>query len=56
MGQRADVSRDPGSSYRGFTDMFRRYLKCIDRFYNNYVSCFITGGSMCKVPMVYCMP
>jgi len=22
-----------------------RYLKCIDRFYNNYVSCFITGGS-----------
>jgi len=25
--------------------MFGRYLKCIDRFYNNYVSCFITGGS-----------
>jgi hypothetical protein len=22
-----------------------RYLKCIDRFYNNYVSCFMTGGS-----------
>lgn len=22
-----------------------RYLKCIDRFYNNFVSCFITGGS-----------
>lgn len=22
-----------------------RYLKCIDRFYNNYVSCFLTGGS-----------
>ena len=22
-----------------------RYLKCIDRFYNNYVSCFITAGS-----------
>ncbi len=25
-----------------------RYLKCIDRFYNNYVSCFMTGGSMSK--------
>ena len=23
-----------------------RYLKVIDRFYNNYVSCFLTGGSM----------
>jgi hypothetical protein len=23
----------------------QRYLKCIDRFYNNYVSCFMTGGS-----------
>jgi len=23
-----------------------RYLKCIDRFYNNYVSCFITGGNV----------
>lgn len=22
------------------------YLKCIDRFYNNYVSCFITGGNI----------
>lgn len=22
-----------------------RYLKCIDRFYQNYVSCWITGGS-----------
>jgi hypothetical protein len=22
-----------------------RYLKCIDRFYNNYVSCWMTGGS-----------
>jgi len=27
------------------TIFFTRYLKCIDRFYNNYVSCFITGGS-----------
>jgi hypothetical protein len=25
--------------------LLSRYLKCIDRFYNNYVSCFITGGS-----------
>ncbi|KAI1006029.1 hypothetical protein K3495_g2190 [Podosphaera aphanis] len=22
------------------------YLKCIDRFYNNHVSCFITGGNV----------
>ncbi|KAI0542343.1 Sedlin [Xylaria digitata] len=22
------------------------YLKCIDRFYNNYVSCFLTGGNV----------
>lgn len=26
-----------------------RYLKCIDRFYNNYVSCFMTGGS--RIPL-----
>jgi hypothetical protein len=24
------------------------YLKCIDRFYNNFVSCFLTGGSECS--------
>ncbi|RWA09152.1 hypothetical protein EKO27_g5944 [Xylaria grammica] len=22
------------------------YLKCVDRFYNNYVSCFLTGGNV----------
>ncbi|CAD6505411.1 BgTH12-00902 [Blumeria graminis f. sp. triticale] len=22
------------------------YLKCVDRFYNNHVSCFITGGNV----------
>ncbi|KAI0879603.1 Sedlin [Hypoxylon argillaceum] len=22
------------------------YLKCIDRFFNNYVSCFLTGGNV----------
>ncbi|GAP89665.1 putative trafficking protein particle complex subunit 2 [Rosellinia necatrix] len=22
------------------------YLKCIDRFFNNYVSCFVTGGNV----------
>jgi len=22
------------------------YLKCVDRFYNNYVSCFMTGGNV----------
>lgn len=24
----------------------RRYLKLIDRFYNSYVSCWITGGNI----------
>ena len=28
------------------TNSLLRYLKCIDRFYNNFVSCFITPGSM----------
>jgi trafficking protein particle complex subunit 2 len=23
-----------------------RYLKCVDKFFNNYVSCFITGGNI----------
>lgn len=31
---------------RPVTNMPLRYLKCIDRFYNNFVSCFITPGSM----------
>ncbi len=31
-------------------DKSTRYLKCIDRFYNNYVSCFMTGGS--KAPQI----
>ncbi|KAJ2976687.1 hypothetical protein NUW58_g8024 [Xylaria curta] len=22
------------------------YLKCVDRFFNNYVSCFLTGGNV----------
>jgi len=26
-----------------------RYLKCIDRFYNNYISCFMTGGSKYEI-------
>lgn len=32
--------------YNRADEIFERYLKCIDRFYNNYVSCFMTGGSM----------
>ena len=24
----------------------RRYLKCIDKFFNNYVSCFVTGANV----------
>ena len=23
-----------------------RYLKCIDKFFNNYISCFVTGGNV----------
>ncbi len=23
-----------------------RYLKCVDKFFNNYISCFITGGNV----------
>lgn len=30
---------------RGWRLIFSRYLKCIDKFFNNYISCFITGGS-----------
>ena len=36
----------PSLSYP-LLNLLSRYLKCIDRFYNNYVSCFITGGSLC---------
>lgn len=25
---------------------YRRYLKCIDKFFNNYISCFVTGGNV----------
>jgi hypothetical protein len=32
-----------------------RYLKRIDRFYNNYVSCWITGGSK-KIPLPAQLP
>ena len=31
--------------YFGFANDACRYLKRIDRFYNNYVSCWITAGS-----------
>jgi hypothetical protein len=27
-------------------DAVRRYLKCIDKFFNNYISCFVTGGNV----------
>jgi hypothetical protein len=30
-----------------------RYLKCIDRFYNNYVSCWMTGGSKLFLTPIY---
>lgn len=23
-----------------------RYMKCIDKFFNNYISCFVTGGNV----------
>lgn len=26
--------------------MIRRYLKCIDKFFNNYISCFVTGAGV----------
>lgn len=25
---------------------FTRYLKCIDKFFNNYISCFVTGANV----------
>jgi hypothetical protein len=31
--------------------MVSRYLKCIDRFYQNYVSCWMTGGSELPHPV-----
>ena len=33
-------------SARDNADVRVRYLKVIDKFYNNYISCFLTGGSM----------
>lgn len=36
----------PSNTQKKSFDVISRYLKCIDRFYNNYVSCFLTGGSM----------
>ena len=29
-----------------FPPRAHRYLKCIDKFFNNYVSCFVTGGNV----------
>lgn len=26
--------------------IIQRYLKCVDKFFNNYVSCFVTGGNV----------
>lgn len=26
--------------------MLSRYLKCVDKFFNNFVSCFVTGGNV----------
>lgn len=45
MGDRADVGSSQSSSREHRLTKFCRYLKCLDRFYNNYVSCFITPGS-----------
>lgn len=28
------------------TTLFFRYLKCIDKFFNNYISCFVTAGNV----------
>lgn len=28
------------------TQPTHRYLKCIDRFFNNYISCFVTGANV----------
>lgn len=25
---------------------FTRYLRCIDKFFNNYISCFVTGANV----------
>lgn len=27
-------------------DACSRYLKCIDKFFNNYISCFVTGANV----------
>lgn len=45
MGDWADVGFSHSSLRRQILTKFPRYLKCLDRFYNNYVSCFITPGS-----------
>jgi hypothetical protein len=28
------------------TTLLFRYLKCIDKFFNNYISCFVTAGNV----------
>ena len=45
MGIRSDVRSLWKAKAKENTHYYARYLKCIDRFYNNYVSCFITPGS-----------
>lgn len=45
MGKWTDVQLSSLPSNLGVSNRSFRYMKCIDRFYNNYVSCFMTGGS-----------
>lgn len=34
------------SLYRLVTDVLPRYLKVVDKFFNNYISCFATAGNV----------
>lgn len=49
MGKRTDVWKI--TSFPCSLLIIFRYLKCIDRFYNNYVSCWMTAGSELSPPL-----
>jgi hypothetical protein len=42
----ADSKKRDTTRYDTKLWLFYRYLKCIDKFFNNYISCFVTAGNV----------
>jgi hypothetical protein len=42
----ADSKKDGTTRHNTKLCFLYRYLKCIDKFFNNYISCFVTAGNV----------